>query len=103
MTLTAQQKIEEVLAKASDLDRAFADEQWDAVAALLQQRNDLARLALTPDLPEALHEIARRAFERLRTQDEELMAKAKLLQRDLREELMQLNKSKKSIEAYQNK
>lgn len=103
MTAIAKQKIEELLAKADELDKAFADEQWEAVPALLQQRNDLAGLAFTPDLPEALHEIARQAFERLRAQDEELTEKAKLLQRDFRDELMQLNKSKKSIGAYKAK
>lgn len=103
MTAIAKQKIEELLAKADELDKAFADEQWEAVPALLQQRNDLAALAFTPDLPEELHEFAQQAFERLRAQDEELTEKAKLLQRDFRDELMQLNKSKKSIGAYKAK
>lgn len=103
MTLTAQQQIESILSKANDLDKAFADEQWADVVALLERRNDLAFLALTPDLPKTLHALARQAYARMRAQDEELINKAKLLQGDLRDELMQLNKSKKSIGAYQDK
>lgn len=98
-----KQKIDAVLALAETLERAFADEQWEAFSRLLQQRNQLAEQAFTADVPVELHEHARQAFERLRAQDLELTEKAKMLQRDLRDELMQLNKSKKSIEAYQAK
>jgi molybdopterin-biosynthesis enzyme MoeA-like protein len=100
MMEASRQKIAAVLAKAEELKNAFADEQWQQVEVLLQQRNQLAEQAFTAGLPPELHEYAGQVFEQLRAQDDELTEKAKLLQGNFREELMQLNKSKKSIEAY---
>ncbi|WP_439134334.1 flagellar protein FliT [Pseudomaricurvus sp.] len=101
MTEAYRHRIEAVLTLAAELHEAFENEKWDEVEALLQKRNLAAEQAFTADLPTNLHKYARDAFEQLRKQDQELKEKAELLQKDLREELMQINKSKKSIEAYQ--
>jgi len=95
-----QEAIDSVKDFAEKIELSMKAEEWDTVDALIIERNQILEAAITPSLPEALHEEARLVLAQVKQQDEVLMSEVKQRQVTAKEELKKLKHGKKSIKSY---
>ncbi len=84
------------------LEDAFQQQDWEQVESLLTERNRLAEMTLTADLPTEYHGDARLILEKMQLQDAAMQDQAVQLQSEAREVLQQRQKVAQSIKAYKS-
>jgi len=95
-----QEAIDSVKDFSEKIELSMKAEEWDDVDALIIERNKVLGAAITPSLPEALHDEARLVLARVKQQDKVLMSEAKQRQLTAKDDLKKLKHGKKSIKSY---
>ena len=95
-----REAIDSVKDLSAKIELSMKAEEWEEVDALIIERNQTLETAITPSLPEALHEEARHVLERAKEQDKALMSDVKQRQKTTKEDLKKIKHGKKSIKSY---
>ncbi len=68
------ENIEQALQASKRLHQAVKDKQWDQIESLVRMRDKAADIAFPDTLPKSHYDEARRAFNEIQTQQEEILA-----------------------------
>lgn len=96
-----KQRLEQVDGLSKNIDEAFKNEDWDTVEAALEERNACLPRAFPDDLAAELYDYAKEIYQRACIQQDELILRAKQLQKSSGTELQSQRKNLDSIKAYQ--
>jgi len=96
-----KQRLEHIEGLSKNIDEAFKNEDWDGVETALEDRNASLPAAFPDDLATELYDYAREVYQQACLQQDELILRAKELQKSSGTELRSQRKNLDSIKAYQ--